>query len=108
MPDKWKILRVLPVYSDSLCVTQEQYKHYLTKHQSLSNIIVAEDNDDMWQSYLMLNPEGKFYQNSGPCKGIKQSPSILNVSIIDALTHIEFNPDTFAKRYKSNINFQEI
>ncbi|CEO39135.1 hypothetical protein PPBDW_I21151 [Photobacterium kishitanii] len=25
MPDKWKILRVLPVYSDSLCVTQEQY-----------------------------------------------------------------------------------
>ena len=108
MPDKWKILRVLPVYSDSLCVTQQQYKHYLTKHQSLSNIIVAEDNDDMWQSYLMLNPEGKFYQNSGPCEGIKQSPSILDVSITDALTHIEFNPDTFAKRYKSNIDFQEI
>lgn len=101
-PNKWKLLRVLPVYSDNLCVTQEQYFSYIQRHHSLSDVIVVEDNDDMWQSYLMLNPEGKFYQNSGPCEGIKQSPSILEVGIREALSHINFNPETFAKRYQIN------
>ena len=100
-PDKWKLLRVLPVYSDQLTITQEQYLSYVQRHQALSNEIVTENNDDMWQSYLMLNPEGKFYQNTGPCEGIKQSPSILEVGITEALSHIRFNPETFAKRYKN-------
>ena len=105
-PNKWKLLRVLPVYSDQLCVTQAQYLSYVQRHQALSNVIVAEDNDDMWQSYLMLNPEGKFYQNSGPCEGIKQSPSILDVGITEALSHIKFNPETFAKRYQNKNEYQ--
>lgn len=98
-PNKWKLLRVLPVYSKNLSIKQEQYLSYVQRHQSLSNLIITEDNEDMWQSYLMLNPEGKFYQNIGLCAGIKQSPSIFDVGIKEALSYIDFNPQSFVKRY---------
>ncbi|WP_305830925.1 viperin family antiviral radical SAM protein [Photobacterium leiognathi] len=98
-PNKWKLLRVLPVYSNKSVIDEEKYLLYIKRHKCFSDIITIENNDDMWQSYLMLNPEGRFYQNTEPCKGIKQSPSILDTSIHEALSFIDFNSNSFTKRY---------
>lgn len=100
-PDKWKILRVLPVYSTNLTVSERQYASYIKRHDAFSNIVTVENNADMWQSYLMLNPQGRFYQNTDTCNGLVQSPSVLDVGVGAALEHIDFNADTFAKRYST-------
>lgn len=100
-PDKWKLLRVLPVYSKEMTVSQWQYESYVHKHQVHADVIVVEDNDDMWQSYLMINPEGRFYQNAGACKGLTYSPSVLEAGVEEALKYINFNAEAFSKRYQS-------
>lgn len=106
-PDKWKILRVLPVYSNNLTVSDGQYASYIKRHNAFSNIAMEENNADMWQSYLMINPQGRFYQNAGTCNGLVQSPSLLDVGISAALEHIEFNVDAFAKRYRTPLDANE-
>lgn len=101
-PDKWKLLRALPVYSDQLTISQEKYDSYVQKHKEHSNVIAIEDNYDMWQSYLMINPEGNFYQNSSSCQGLTLSPSILDIGVSKALNHVNFNVKAFASRYPSS------
>ncbi|WP_394230066.1 viperin family antiviral radical SAM protein [Shewanella colwelliana] len=101
-PDKWKLLRVLPVYSHQLTISSAQYHAYIERHRLYSDVITVEDNQDMWQSYLMINPEGRFYQNSDACQGVAQSPSILDVGVESAIAHVDFNAESFARRYQSN------
>ncbi|WP_076543075.1 viperin family antiviral radical SAM protein [Shewanella sp. UCD-KL21] len=100
-PDKWKLLRVLPVQDQNCTITDEQYYAYVTRHQSLSKFIVEEDNDAMWQSYLMINPEGCFYQNTTSGGGHVQSLPILDVGVEVAFAQIDFNFDAFSHRYLS-------
>ncbi|GIU46515.1 viperin family antiviral radical SAM protein [Shewanella algidipiscicola] len=101
-PDKWKLLRVLPVYSHQLTISSAQYCAYIERHKGFSEIVSLEDNQDMWQSYLMLNPEGRFYQNSDACQGVVQSPAVLDVGVESAIAHVDFNAESFVRRYQSN------
>ncbi|WP_285163245.1 viperin family antiviral radical SAM protein [Shewanella goraebulensis] len=101
-PDKWKLLRVLPVYSHQLTISYDQYRKYIERHKTFSEIVSLEDNQDMWQSYLMHNLEGRFYQNSNACQGVVQSPSILDVGVDKAIAHVAFNTETFSKRYQTH------
>ena len=101
-PDKWKILRVLPVYGEQLTVSDIQYYSYVKRHKRLSLISTVEDNTDMWQSYLMINPQGRFYQNTSSCNGLVESPSILEEGVDRALGYIDFSVENFAKRYIKN------
>ncbi len=99
-PYKWKVLRVLPVYQHNLNVTDEQYQAYVERHQNLGSCLVEEDNDAMWQSYLMINPEGRFYQNIAHDAGHQQSQPILEAGIEKAFKQIAFNAAVFASRYQ--------
>ena len=98
-PDKWKLLRVLPVHEHNLTITSEQYRSYVERHSILSHFVVEEDNDAMWQSYLMINPKGCFYQNSSEGKGHSYSKPILDVGVGHAFTEIDFNLNAFVGRY---------
>ncbi|RUO45946.1 viperin family antiviral radical SAM protein [Pseudidiomarina donghaiensis] len=98
-PDKWKLLRVLPVHDESQVISDTQYQAYINRHlPSFPNLII-EDNDDMWQSYLMINPQGQFYQNVSPTSGHIQSKPILQIGVHQALSQIPFDMRAFAKRY---------
>jgi len=98
-PDKWKILRVLPVHNHKLAISDPQFESYVKRHSLFSHVTVKEDNDDMWQSYLMINPEGCFYQNSAPGQGHLISSSILDVGVATSIKQIPFNIDAFTRRY---------
>ncbi|MCH8543857.1 MAG: viperin family antiviral radical SAM protein [Alcanivorax sp.] len=99
-PDKWKLLRVLPVHDVRQVITDEQYDAYVTRHHSAGAMVVVEDNEAMWQSYLMVNPLGRFYQNSAPGQGHIKSDPILKVGVARAFSQIPFNADAFARRYR--------
>lgn len=98
-PDKWKLLRVLPIYEHINPVSNAQFKGYVERHNAFSHLSVIEDNSDMQNSYLMINPEGCFYQNGKGQKGYEISDPILDVGVDKAFSQIRFDISTFLSRY---------
>lgn len=100
-PAKWKVLRVLPVLSNQLEVTEEQFKSFVRRHDRFANILCAEDNADMHESYLMVDPHGCFFQNDRAFtdKGYSYSRPILEVGAGAAFAEMRFNPERFGSRY---------
>ena len=62
-PYKWKILKVLPVISDELAVSDQVFQSFVERHRHLETVLLAENNHDMTESYLMVDPLGRFFQN---------------------------------------------
>ncbi|WP_417594425.1 viperin family antiviral radical SAM protein [Oceanospirillum sp.] len=98
-PDKWKLLRVLPVYEDIRPVDDDEFQNYVERHSPFSDVTVVEDNSDMTASYLMINPEGRFYQNGAEQEGYIVSEPLLDVGVEAAFSEIKFNIATFLSRY---------
>jgi len=99
-PDKWKLLRVLPVHSHNLTISEEQYLAYVMRHQAYQHCVSAEDNASMTESYLMLNPEGRFYQNGTGGQGYVTSEPVLHAGVGLALKQIRFDAEAFSRRYR--------
>lgn len=104
-PKRWKIFQVLPIKGqndgkvEKLLIDSEKFQNFLTKNQHLGNKdlqVVPEDNDAMTESYVMIDPEGRFFSNVG---GIHTySRLILEVGIIEAFSEIKFSMEKFEKR----------
>lgn len=102
-PDKWKILRVLPANENSKEqeITDWQFSIFKSNHQHFS-FAQFEDNKDMLNSYLMIDPYGRFFFNSLN-NTYGYSKSILDVGIINALKEINFDNDKFSNRYNGEV-----
>ncbi|WP_429945589.1 viperin family antiviral radical SAM protein [Bibersteinia trehalosi] len=101
-PTKWKIFQMLPLLERSfpLGITSEQFQNFLDNHKKFHNIISAENNDEMTESYLMIDPCGRFFQNQTNGKGYMYSSEILKVGIDSAFNEIEFDIEKFLSRYR--------
>lgn len=103
-PDKWKLLRVLPIYDRINPISDADFDSYTERHSKFCHRSVIEDNSDMTTSYLMINPNGCFYQNRECQNGELQngydiSEPILNVGVAKAFGQIDFDAETFLSRY---------
>ena len=84
---------------DELLVDADKFQEFVAKNQHLENDklqIVPENNDAMTGSYVMIDPEGRFFSNVDGTY-LYSSP-ILKVGILEAFDEIEFNIDKFEKR----------
>lgn len=96
-PERWKVFQVLPVDGQNdgavepLLITSAQFAVFRQQHQHLHERVckvVFEDNDAMTDSYVMIDPMGRFYGNS---VGVySQSAPILEVGVFPALEQIGF------------------
>jgi len=102
-PDKWKLLRVLPIYDHIKPVNDNQFEGYVKRNNLFSHLSVIEDNADMQNSYLMINPEGCFYQNGEAQEGYNISEPILTVGVEHAFSQIDFDSEVFFSRYNSGV-----
>jgi len=98
-PDRWKIMRMLPIVTDALITTSADYAAFLARHSAYSSIISAEDNDEMTQSYVMVDPHGRFFQNAVGETPYLYSDPILDVGPEKAFAQIPFDPAKFTARY---------
>lgn len=99
-PEKWKVFQVLPVLNDHLLVTNEQFARFIEQHAQLNEVMVVEDNEAMTNSYLMINPQGRFYQNSHSQQGYEYGGLILDVSVEEALKVCDIDWAVFNSRYQ--------
>lgn len=98
-PVRWKVFRILPIDGQnlqefpSLQVTNEQFSLFVQTHSDIPEM-VAEGNDLMTESYAMIDPEGRFFQNSSG--RYQRSERILDVGVEVAFSQVSFD---FGKYY---------
>ena len=111
-PERWKLFQVLPVIgeNDETVADQEisgkEFEEFVRRHlQLLSDTaveIVPEDNAHMADSYLMIDPEGRFYwhapQNGERWNTKLYSAPILKIGLEEALGQVRFSEDRYRAR----------
>lgn len=104
-PERWKVLQVLPIGGqndgkvESLLIDEPTFRRYCARHQRVTDAgiaIVPEDNEDMTGSYAMVDPAGRFFDNTAG--HYRYSRSILDVGIDEAWRDIRFDAQRFEER----------
>lgn len=104
-PERWKVFQVLPMAGqndgavEDLRISRAQFEAFVARHQHLADeglAPVAEDNDAMRGSYLMVDPLGRFFGNATG-RHVYSSP-ILEVGVQAALAQVGFAPSKFEAR----------
>jgi len=100
-PDKWKIFKVLPIAEPESEISDMQFYDFLETHREYSNIMFPEDNDLMTGSYIMIDPLGRFFDNT--CregqKGYRYSKPITKVGAYNAFHETTVDMTKFMARY---------
>lgn len=104
-PFHWKVFQVLKVDGENdsnfnqYAISGEQFDEYIARQLNMLDnkaVLVKESNELMRGSYLMVNPEGCFFDNSQG--GYTVSEPILEVGIVNALQQVNFDVEKFNKR----------
>ena len=104
-PERWKILQVLPVGGqndgrvEDLTVTAEQFQRYVKRNRIVERdgiAVVPESNDAMTGSYVMVDPAGRFFDNT--IGEHTYSRPILEVGVEAALKDIVVDARRFLDR----------
>lgn len=103
-PERWKIFQALPVNGqndqsfEDCRIEDELFNAFLERHAHLNDLlgIVAEDNDDMRGSYAMVDPAGRFFDNSKG--GHSYSSPILSVGVHKAMHEVHIDTEKFFNR----------
>lgn len=98
-PSRWKVLRMLPTVTTELAVSNVQFMDFVERHKALAHIMCVEDNDDMVQSYIMVDPQGRFFQNRTGETGYDYSESIIQVGARNAFDGMKWSAEKFSARY---------
>ncbi|AKQ69556.1 Molybdenum cofactor biosynthesis enzyme [Myxococcus hansupus] len=105
MPERWKLLRVLPVDGQNsgkvepLLCSDEAFLGFVARHQCLATegvTLVPEDNEDMRGSYAMVDPAGRFFDNAEGRH--RYSEPILHRGIDAAWSQVHFSMPRFERR----------
>ncbi|MBL4856516.1 MAG: viperin family antiviral radical SAM protein, partial [Idiomarina sp.] len=99
-PERWKVLRMLPIVDATLAVSDEAFAAFVERHSAFRSIQCVEDNSDMCESYLMVDPYGRFFQNQAAGEGgYLYSRPILPSGAAAAFSEMRLNPAGFRSRY---------
>jgi radical S-adenosyl methionine domain-containing protein 2 len=98
-PDRWKVFQVKLIENVNdeafnLGITKDLFMDFVKRHENLNPI--WEDNDLMTDSYIMIDPQGRFF-NDNDCLNNPRK-SILEVGVRKAFDGIRFNYKKFLKR----------
>lgn len=102
-PERWKIMQALSVLgqndrnASTFEITDAQFEAFCKRNQAVENIkVVLENNYMMTGSYVMVDPLGRFFDNT---KGNHTySQPILEVGVDTALKDVSVYPERFVSR----------
>ena len=82
-------------------ITEREFLTFCDRHKAFDSVIVAEPCGSMENSYLMVNPEGKFQLNNN---GSYQTFGDLNTtSLSEILKTVPLNSEKFGSRYVKEV-----
>ena len=104
-PNRWKIFQVLPMDGQNddtlgnLTVAGKEFAAYVARYRTLEArgvTVVPESNDLMTGSYVMIDPAGRFFDNTEGY--LTYGRPILEVGVHEALQDIKIDPAKFLER----------
>lgn len=103
-PKRWKVLQVLPVVGqndnkiDDFKISELEFQIFIDNHSDLQNItnIVPETNSQIKGSYAMVDPAGRFFDNSAGTHNY--SRQILDVGAKEAIQEVNYDLPKFISR----------
>ena len=104
-PERWKLLQVLPVKGqndvdvDQYVVSSDEFERYVEKSRRVEEYgikVVPESNDLMTGSYVMVDPAGRFFDNSSGTH--TYSRPILEVGAHEAFEEVTVDSRKFLVR----------
>lgn len=99
-PHRWKVLRMLPVVTSDLAVSTEDFHSFVSRHVAFLDVMCVEDNNDMSESYIMIDPLGCFFQNTSGWQGYHYSSPIDVIGAERAFSEWRFSVGSYASRYR--------
>lgn len=109
-PMRWKVFQVLPIREqndkdiDTFRISKEEFDFFIENHKKIRSII-PENNDYMKGSYAMVDPAGRFFDNTMGFH--RYSKPIIEVGCVLAIKEMDYSFSKFVKRggiYKWEIN----
>lgn len=106
-PDKWKIFKVLPIINRHLQIHDDEYEAFVLRHSAFSEIMYPENNEEMRESYIMIDPKGRFFQNSEANlpDNYRYSQPIHEAGAKQAFSQIRFSSRKFDSRYRTTYTY---
>lgn len=109
-PDRWKLLKMLPVYSAKTAISDEEFRgfakrhrKYVRKHAGFKGVLITtEDNDEMTGSYAMVDPLARFFwYDELPESGYRYSEPMTAVSAEKAwaVAGVHWDEQKYGSRY---------
>lgn len=103
-PKRWKIFQVLPMKGqndlniDHFKISAEHFQFFIDSNRDIQDFttIVPESNDQMKGSYAMVDPAGRFYDNSTGAHIYSQP--ILEVGALAAIKQMGYSFHKFIER----------
>lgn len=80
---------------ENLQISEEEYNGFVRRHSGFSDIICSESNEQMLNSYYILNSNGCFLDN----KTGKSSRSLLKYELHEVLSDVFVDEKKYAARY---------
>jgi radical S-adenosyl methionine domain-containing protein 2 len=100
-PERWKVFQVLPIENqndkniDDFIISENEFDNFLINHKEAESM-VSENNNEMKGSYAMVDPAGRFFDNT---KGFHNySKSIIEVGTDLAIKEMNYDFSKFIKR----------
>ena len=100
-PIRWKVLQVLPIKGQNdknvneFKISENQFSQFISKHKDILGI-VPEYNNDITNSYVMVDPAGRFFSNQ---EGKHEySKPILDIGVKRAFESRNYNYSKFKSR----------
>lgn len=102
-PDKWKIFKVLPIINRNLQIHDHDYEEFVLRHSTFKKIMYPENNEEMRESYIMIDPKGRFFQNgeANLPDNYRYSQPIHEAGAKQAFSQIRFSSRKFDSRYRT-------
>lgn len=82
--------------SNDFSVTNEEFEKYIIRHQREGLKIIPEYSSDMQGSYLMVSPDGRFFDSTSGKYTLGRA--IQNVGFHNALSDVQYDPNLFQER----------
>lgn len=105
-PERWKLFQVLTIANQNnenalhFSITEDEFILFINDHKQLSEItnIVIERNADMTNSYIMVDPIGRLFQNSDREYHFSKI-SLLNADFVDVSRDVPFDFNRYIGRH---------
>jgi len=100
-PERWKVFQVLPIKNqrveiDDMKVSEDSFNTFVKRHEEKGILVIAENNNAMINSYLMIDPLGRFFDNTN--FELNYSQSILEVGFEKAMNQIKVSEKKYFDR----------